>query len=390
MTLLISVFRSFKRRRASAFFPILGVAVGVMLVVLVSSVGAVGKSAVTSEISALGLDGLVISSSAQSLLSEKELNYLRQNEVTEKATPLVYEYSKIIARGDSERCLLWGVDEQTDEVMNVNVVFGRNITRQDVLSQKNVCLIDCNYALENYGRKNIVGKNVIIQTENGNELYEVVGVTDGENSLINNVVSEFVPAFVYLPYTVFRNSFGDCYFNSIAVTVKDNIDFNSAEKALSVGLEDFSASQGFKIENMFSHTKTIEDILNIITVVLSGIAAISLVVSGMSVMTVMLFSVGERTGEIGIKKAIGASFSDILFEFLAESVVITLLGCALGLALGFSVCIIGFRLFSIEPVFDFKMLSLCVVVTAAFGLVFGIYPASRAAKLNPVEALRRN
>ena len=145
----------------------------------------------------------------------------------------------------------------------------------------------------------------------------------------------------------------------------------------------------YKIENMMAHTQTIDNILNLITMILSGIAGISLVVSGISVMTVMMFSVSERTHEIGIKKALGASYFDIFFEFLVEAIVITLIGCATGTALGIAASYIGLETVSMPIEFDYNMIGICVVVTAAFGLIFGIYPAICAARLEPATALRR-
>jgi len=392
MNLFVSVFRGFRRRKANLLFPVLGVAVGVMLVVLVSTVGAVGKAEVSSEISGLGLGGLMISAGeGTGVLTQGELQTVRSSQVIAAATPIVYSYSQIKCVKNSQECLLWGVDDYTDEIMNLSLVYGRNISKGDVLSVNKVCLVDASYAREVYGRENIVGKKIELSLGDGTHQFTVVGITDGEQSLIKNVVSQFVPCFVYIPYTVMRGVSGDDFFDSIAVNVRENIDFSQAETALSKKLSEYSGMTGaYRIENMFNQTQTIEKVLNIITIVLSGIAAISLVVSGMSVMTVMLFSVGERTHEIGIKKAIGASFSDILFEFLAESVVITLIGCIVGIAGGVFASFAGCKILGIAPVFDRKMILICIAVTAFFGLLFGIYPAIRAARLDPATALRQN
>ena len=112
-------------------------------------------------------------------------------------------------------------------------------------------------------------------------------------------------------------------------------------------------------------------------------------ISGISVMTVMLFSVSERTREIGIKKSIGAGFFDILFEFLALAVAICIIGGIIGVAGGIGITLLGCNILGITAVLDYKMILLCLAVTTAFGVVFGIYPALRAARLSPCEALRR-
>ncbi len=391
MNLLISVLKAFKRRKSNLLFPVISVAVGVMLVVLVSSVGAVGKNAVLSEMSGLGLGGLMISSKEEiSLLATNQLEAVRECDSVSAATPIVYGYCQIECAGKSEKCLLWGSDHATDDIMNLPLVFGRAITKGDVAAQKRVCLVESTFAKKNYGRENIVGKQISLDVSDKPEMFTVIGVIDGESSLVKSVVNEYIPHFVYVPYSVFDSVGGEYLFSNIAVNVKESVGFDSAQAEIETALCEASAVyDGYKIKNMFSYTSTIEKIFSIVTIILSGIAAISLVVSGMSVMTVMLYSVGERRHEIGIKKAIGASFSDILFEFLLESVIITLSGCVLGVLVGLALSFIGCTALNLPLTIDGGMIGICAVVTAIFGLVFGIYPASRAARLNPVDALRQ-
>ena len=383
MNLLFSVLKGFKRRKSNLLFPVISVAVGVMLVVLVSSIGAVGKNAVLSEMSGLGLGGIMVSSKEGiSLLTTNELETVRECSCVSAATPIVYGYSQIECVNKSEKCLLWGSDDTTEQIMNLPTVYGRGISKGDVTSQNRVCLVDTSFAKQNYGRENIVGKKIRLNISENAEDFTVIGVIDGENSLIKSVVSEYIPCFVYVPYSVFESIGGEYFFSNIAVNVKETVDFSSAEAQIKVSLAESGAVEdGYKVKNMFSHTQTIEKIFNIVTIILSGIAAISLVVSGMSVMTVMLYSVGERKHEIGIKKAIGASFSDIMFEFLLE--------CALGVLIGLLVSFIGCAALNLPLTFDAGMIGICAVVTALFGLVFGIYPAQSAARLDPVDALRQ-
>ncbi len=391
MNLLISVLKAFRRRKSNLIFPVISVAVGVMLVVLVSSIGAVGKKAVLSEMSGLGLSGLMISSKEEiSLLTTNELEAIRDCGSVSAATPISYGYCQIECAGRSEKCLLWGSDEATDDIMNLPLVFGRGLTAGDVAAQNRVCLVESAFAKENYGRENIVGKQICLDVSDKTELFTVIGVIDGESSLVKSVVNEYIPHFVYVPYSIFDSVGGEYLFSNIAVNVKQSVGFDSAEAEIKTALCEASAVyDGYKIKNMFSYTSTIENIFGIVTVILSGIAAISLVVSGMSVMTVMLYSVGERKHEIGIKKAIGASFSDIMFEFLLESVIITLSGCVLGVLAGLAFSFVGCASLNLPLTTDSGMILICALVTAVFGLVFGIYPACRAAKLDPVDALRQ-
>ena len=384
--------KSFKIKRATTFFPILGVAVGVMSVIIISSVGAVGKRIVKNEIDSLGLGGLMISSSiADNVLSQGELNTVRSSDVITAATPIVYGVSEIQSIKGNENCILWGVDDNTKEIMKLKLLYGREISKADICSEQKVCIVDAAYAKSVYKRQNIVGKKIKLAFSHGTEEFTVVGITDSDSSLVKSIASDYIPYFVYVPYVFLRTDSGDDFFSSIAVSVNEGVDEDIASKALLARLSEFSGFEGgYKIENMVSYSRTIEKILLIITTILSLIAGISLLISGISIMTVMLFSVGERTAEIGIKKAIGAGFFDILFEFLCQAVAISLVGGVVGSVLGILASFLGCKLFSITPVFDVKMIAVCMAVTTAFGIAFGIYPAVRAAKLDPAEALRRN
>lgn len=393
MSRLVSILKGFKRRKGFFLFPIISVAVGVISVVIISSIGAVGKSIVKKEIETMGLNSLMVSLSKTSdleFISQEELEVVGECMSVKAVAPVVFIPSQIESGQGSLDCLLWGVDGKSGEVMNFEVLHGRGINQGDVVSESRVCLVDSKYAKENYGRENIVGKNISIDFEGIKEKFEIVGVTDGEESLVKNIVSDIVPCFVYIPYTCLRQPSGEIVLNSITVTVSQAVDSKQAEKEIAARLSGFShMSDGYKIENLTTHAQTVNNILDLITIILSLIAGVSLIISGISVMSVMMFSVRERTREIGIKKAIGASFFDIMLEFLFEAIVISLLGCSLGAVSGLTLCFLACKILNIVPVFDWSMIALCAVVTAAFGLVFGLYPAIKAARLEPAEALRR-
>ncbi len=393
MGFILHTLNHFKNRKASFVFPVLSVAISVISVIVISTVGAVGKNAVKSEIINLGVGNFMISPDNfyVEYLSMGELEAVRTAEAVASASPIIYDFTQIQNRFGKQDCVIWGVDQNAQSTMNLPLKHGRNISSFDVLNQNNVCLIEESYAKEIYGRENIIGKQISVFLSDSYETLTVVGITDSEQSLVKNIVSDYVPCFVYVPYSVLRQNSGDDMFSGIAVNLKEEIGDKQAEDNIIANLNDYSGYiNAYKIENMMAHTKTVDNILNIITLILSGIAGISLVVSGISVMTVMMFSVGERTHEIGIKKSIGASFWDILFEFLIEAIFISIIGCVFGVCFGILLSVFACKMFSMPVIFDADMIGICVMVTAGFGLVFGIYPAICAAKLEPAVALRRN
>lgn len=383
----MNFFKRFKTLKGRVLFPIISVAASVILVVIITSVSAVGRKIIDGEIKGLGLGGLMISSKTEMPLDINSLEKIETSRAITNAAPMVYSFSQLESSKGTDDCILWGIDGSADEIMHIKISLGREINNADVSTFNNVCIVDSSYAKERFGRENIFGKKINILISGNYEQFEVVGIADGKSSIIKNAVSDYVPCFIYLPYTAMQIGTSDVFFSSIAVNVKEGVSIASAEKDIISRL----GSEGtYKVENMMKYSDTIEKILDIITLILSAIAGISLVISGISVMTVMLFSVGERTREIGIKKSIGANFFDILFEFLFEAVAISVFGGIIGVAVGVTATLVGCSILSVDAVLDIKMILVCLAVTTAFGIVFGSYPAIRAARLSPCEALRRN
>lgn len=390
MNFFAAVLKTLFKKKSSFVFPVISVAVSVMSVIIISTASKVGTQKVSKEINTLGVGNILISAQGEDYLKKGELEKIRDCSVVSSASPMLYFSTSLESYKGIEECILWGIDNYTDKTMNLNIKYGTNISQQDVFMQNNVCLVDVSYAKKLYGRENIVGKKISVMLSNGYEEFKIIGVTDDKQSLVKNMISGFIPTLVYVPYSVMREGNGEDFFSSIAVMLNKNVSSEFAETAIKRGLFEYSGVENnYSVENMMKHTQTVNNILKIVTTILSAIAGVSLLISGISVMTVMMFSVGERTREIGIKKAIGASFFDILFEFLTQAVVISLIGCLFGLLLGVSLAYIGCRAFSFDVVFDVNMIVICVAVTTAFGLVFGIYPAICAARLEPAVALRR-
>ena len=380
------IFRNAFHNRTRSVLTIAGIAVGVFSVVLISAIGGTGASAVSSSLCDMGINTVMIQSeSAELSLCSDEVSALVSLDGAENAMPLMASSTEIVLRGKASDCLAWGVSESADEIISLNAEYGRLVARSDIAANAKVCVIDEKIAVETYGRANIIGKKIDVFLGGAYYEFEIIGVASSGINVLQNMLSGIIPNFVYIPYTTMQNMTGRSAFDRIAVLAEENSDGSGLISRIN---EYFDRRGGsVSVTNLLSQKKQLESIVGTITLILSLIAGISLFVSGINVMTVMLVSVNERKREIGIKKSIGARNRQILAEFLAESLIISAAGALIGAFLGLSAASIGSMALGVEANFDFFSICAVIVVCMSFGLIFGAYPAKKAAEMKPVDAL---
>ncbi|MBR6695409.1 MAG: ABC transporter permease [Oscillospiraceae bacterium] len=374
-----------------AFLTVGGIAIGVSSVVIISSIGEMGKSAVDNQLTDMGMDSFVVTGTESNFdgLWEKDLETLKSVPDVRNAMPLINYFTEISSRGENSPAMIWGVNEDADDVIELKTVSGRLINKSDVLSAKKVCVVDEQIAMNRYKRNTIVGKEIGISINGRVENFEVIGVVSNGVNLLQNMFGDLVPSFVYIPYTTLSEETNNRYFTQIAVKLDDGTDSDSAFNALSHAvLCQRDEKTEIRVENLLKQKSQMNKIADITSKALSIVAGISLVVSGLSVMTVMLVSVKERTREIGIKKSIGAKNSDILTEFLTESVLITLIGGIIGLLSGLVFSALAGFITGLPSFMEAEGIIFVLFFVMVIGAVFGAYPAYKASRLSPVEALR--
>ncbi len=379
------------RNKLRSFLTVGGIMIGVLSVVVISAIGETGKTTIDGQLVGMGMDNIIISGekSNDTGLCEADLEAVKAIASVKDAMPLLYIMSETSIFNSTTECMLWGVNEDAGKVIELKAIHGRLLTRADISSNAKVCLVDEQIAVNGYKKSNIVGKAIMVSIDGRFESFEVVGVVRTGVNILQNVLGDILPGFVYIPYTTMRDETMQCYFDQIAVKLSNDEDIDNVSDTLSRAiLSGRQVQTELSIENLLKQKNQLSDILGIITVVLSAIASISLIVSGLSIMTVMLVSVNERTREIGIKKSIGATNGDIMLEFLAESTLITFIGGAGGCILGIIISVFGCKLYGFEAVISFTMLGRIMLISVVIGLVFGVYPAYRASRLKPVDALR--
>ena len=392
-----SIGNIFRAKTRSAL-TISAIAVGVFAVVLISAAGTAGREQVTKTLETMGINSILVqheNALAPPSLNQDDITAITRISGVDKAMPLMASINKTKLLNENINCFTWGVNANAREIISLEALHGRLITTEDTAAKKMVCVIDEDIAVSGYGRSNVIGKNARILLGGAYHDFEIVGVAKSGISSLQSALSGIIPNFVYVPISTMQMLTGRNAYDKIAVlitdpsTVQASADVSVIDSTSSTIKQKRGANSGLIVSNLLQQKKNLESILSTITIVLSLIAGISLLVSGLTVMTTMLVSVNERKREIGIKKSIGAKDIDIAREFIIESVVISAMGSGIGAALGLGVTAAGFFILGFDFALDPTPILSAIGFAICLGGIFGAYPAIKAAKLAPVEALRQ-
>ena len=374
-----------------AFLTMLGIIIGVMaLVILVSLVNG-ATSTVTDTISSLGTNLLTVTVSddkGQPISLSDRAEFSETDGVGQTAA---WQSESAVGKygSNAETVQLYGTTAAYYNIQGLNMLLGRYIKSADVENASNICVINENAAQELIGYSDCIGEEISI---NGIK-FKVVGVLEDNDDSLTAVFSSSSLA-VYIPYTslVRLSSSVSSKITSFYVSAEADGTTAEAESAMySILYERFAQDEdAFEIDTQDALEDTMSSVTSILAILLGGIAGISLIVGGIGIMNIMLVTVTERTREFGIRKAIGASRGVILQQFLLESVVLCMLGCAIGIFLSWGTLrIISVVVASLD--LTFKMNGAVVLIAVLFcfiiGVGFGLYPANKAAKMKPIDAL---
>ena len=288
---------------------------------------------------------------------------------------------------------LEGVDYKYQDLQPVNIVSGRYITAKDVQERKPVALISKNTALKLFGTENAVGKSFRTDFRGEMQEFSVIGVYYKDVSPIEKLLSRgddkngegIVPWTISVGPSDYFNSIR--YFGKKGFSAADMTNLNNDMKAYFSQVKNRKPEDWY-ISSVQDEMKQVDGVMGGISAAIGGIAAISLLVGGIGIMNIMLVTVTERTREIGIRKALGASRGDILVQFLTESALLSALGGLIGVILATSLVHLGAMAFNLTVVVKPAIVVIAVVFSAIVGVFFGIYPANKAAKEDPIVALR--
>lgn len=396
---LRQAFDSLRSNKLRSILTMLGIIMGVFSVVAIMALGNATEQYISSQFEKIGANLIQITYKDYNNSDRSEWLVLEDMEIVKNAAPEMKNIAAInqkngILQVDEETkdTVVNGVTSQYKNFAPIEMADGRFINEFDVNSRSKVIVVDENFAEKYFGRTDIVGELIDFKSPSGSRMkVKIVGVVASGDDAFNAAINmDIFPTYTYMPITAVQEFFSNekrLPAIMISVTEKDNLR-EIGERIvrfleLSKGKNDiYMASNSVEEQQIFS------SIIGVISSVLLVIAIITLMVGGIGIVNILLVSVSERIREIGIRKALGAQKKDIVFQFLAESVIMTgfsgLLGILLGILAG---NIIAMQL-TIPPSIDYKAVVITFVGSLMLGIMFGVYPAKKAADLDPIESLR--
>lgn len=381
----------------------LGIIIGISSVIAVVALGDGLKDSVSKEFESIGVKRIYVTMNMEKTILDRDILNHKDYEALKrafsddiKASTVTYtQGGKVIDENKGKKEIdvqLVGVNGEFPDIQPLDMKDGRFFMETDVSSYRTVAVIDQTLAKKLLGREAVTGERMTVQINNQSLSLVIVGTYVSKSSSINSAFGYVPPATVYIPITTLEKTMGlDDFVYGIDINLKQETDpvttiekmkdfldrrHNASGEDKYVG---YSAETQLEFANKFT---------GILTLVIGAIAAISLLVGGIGVMNIMLVSVTERTREIGIRKSLGARRQDILTQFLVEAVIISVLGGVVGTLLGVGFAYGLSALIKIPPHVGIATVVVAWLFSAGVGIFFGIYPANKASKLDPIEALR--
>ncbi len=393
-----TALQSLRRNILRTSLTMIGIIIGISSVILIVSIGRGAVAFITNELTSFGTDYFQINPGSNSFSSVASTDGLTMEdaEAIEKDTSItnIKEVTPwaltttTVTSDDNEKMLsIIGAEAEISEILRPDIIYGEFLSPEDISNAEDVAVIGFDVAEEFFGEDtDPVGEKIQIK----NMSFRIIGVAKASGALAGSIFNNAI----YVPLPVaFDDLIGQELIQEIDVSVHDENQINQTMEDVEYLLRDrhdLSEDQenDFQIASAGDILATVQTITGLLTTMIAAISGISLVVGGVGVMNIMLVSVTERTKEIGLLKAIGAKEQDILTQFLIEAVAMSLAGGIIGIFLGIGGAYLISLGVGIPFVIDVVAIIIAVGVSTLVGVIFGLYPARRAARLSPIDALR--
>jgi putative ABC transport system permease protein len=394
---LNQALESLKSNKLRSFLTMLGIIMGVFSVITIVAIGNAAQAYMDTQFEQLGANTIQISYRNNNNIDQQDYLTLKDLDIIKKAVPEIknilgsrQSFGEVKVGKKSRTAIFYGVSSQIKSFMPIEMDKGRMINEMDIKNAAKVAVVDKNFAVKYLIGQEPIGKIIQLRIRGGYVKLKIAGVTESEGNIFSNMMGEDFPTMIYIPVTTAMEITGNKQLNEIRVSVPGNSAQLKVIGSRIIKALEFTHKNKdkYRPSNSADIQKSLSGVLGVVSSVLLVIAVITLIVGGIGIVNILLVSVTERIREIGIRKALGARKGDIILQFLTESILMTGFSGLIGIFLGILSGGIISNLIKIPPVVDLKVIILSFLGSVLLGLVFGVYPAKRAADLDPIESLR--
>lgn len=387
-------FSSLLAHKMRSILTMLGIIIGVGSVITVVAIGqggeAVLKSQFTGDSNTIELfyqpsDEEIEQDSGilfEDAFTSEDIHLIEDLPEVEKVVTTSSESADISYRQDNADSMVMGINQSYIDVQGMDIDRGRNLMATDFLGEGRVAVVSENVQEELFDDKerDILGKIVYV----GGQPVEVVGVMKSEDDLFGLSSSTF-----YIPINTWQSIFSKTSITEVSIKANNPDELQTAgEKATDMLDKVHETDEAYQVLNMEEIAEGIGKVTNIMTIIISSIAGVSLLVGGIGVMNIMLVSVTERTREIGVRMSLGATRGQIMFQFLIEAIALTMIGGLIGMGLGTGVALLVSSIAGWPPLISWPVIVGGILFSMIIGVVFGLLPANKASRLDPIDSLR--
>lgn len=398
--------QNIRANKGRSFLTMLGIIIGIASVIAIVSIGEGTKNQMNSEIDGIGGGQIAVSVSNDAItesefITAEDVQAVREIDTVEGVNVSEsYDGETVTGKGNFS-IMLTAEGPDAKLLNNSEMKYGNYFGENEIEEGKNVCVISDADAKRLFGTDDVVGMNLDITCYDSSKSFRIMGVTtQKENGTFVSYTYDGMPVAVNIPYSSMEDLVGAAdEFYSLTIQGDKTLDSQIIADQVVHVLEKRHQCAGeeyFQVQSFQDVMQSMNEMLGMVTAFISFVAGISLLVGGIGVMNIMLVSVTERTREIGIRKSLGAKTSSIMLQFLAEAAILTVIGGLIGIILGilaaYGICsfMSGSIGMTITPGISPTVIFVATLFSCAVGVFFGIYPAKKAARLSPIEALRRN
>ncbi|WPC39529.1 ABC transporter permease [Clostridium sp. JS66] len=393
-----SALQSIKSNKLRSLLTMLGIIIGISSVITIVSIGAGAKEYIAGEFQGVGSNVVNVRLNQSSDKSIERKDYFTMDDIdlikdkipeVTQVVPMLSGSGNLKVQNKSRHAEIVASTQGYDKLSGIKMISGRFLNQHDVDARSSAAIIDEKTAGKLFrGTDNAIGEDIELTSDNGEVNFHIVGVYKDPNANLGEA-SDNALGGVFIPITTADRLITNTNISYMSVMLSDMSKADAISSSIIRILESKHQSKGIYVaENGFKGLEAVTKGLSVITTILGAIAAISLLVGGIGVMNIMLVSVTERTREIGIRKAIGAKTRDIKVQFLMESIILCLIGGIIGTIFGITTGKIVGAFLKIHIPISIGIILIAFSFSSAIGIFFGLYPATKAARLDPIEALR--